>query len=248
MDMHELVGAYALDALSDDERAAFEAHLATCDACQAELASFADAVDGLADDGESSEVPAGLAERIAAELAVTPQDAASAATAGAPSGAVADAAAEPQPDPATVIADVVPMRRRRAPMLLAVAAACVAVLAIATTLVLSLNRPSDTDRIRAASDVVEVELGISDVTVFVSQSEGGIAVEGDMPAPAEGKEYQLWVVPADGSAPIPGPTMGGGETDAAWLTDLEGAGAIAVSLEPEGGSTTPTEVLAAVEL
>ena len=84
--------------------------------------------------------------------------------------------------------------------------------------------------------------------MFVSESEGGIAVEGDMPATAAGKEYQLWVVPADGSAPIPGPTMGGGETDAAWLTDLDGAGAIAVSLEPEGGSTTPTDVLGAVTL
>ena len=93
-----------------------------------------------------------------------------------------------------------------------------------------------------------MQTGISDVSVFVSDSAGGIAVEGDMPAPAAGKEYQLWVVPADGSAPIPGPTMGGGETDAAWLTDLDGAGAIAVSLEPEGGSTTPTEVLAAVNI
>ena len=74
MDMHELVGAYALDALSDEEREAFEAHLATCEPCQAELASLADVLDGLADDGTVVDVPAGLAERIAAELAVTPQD------------------------------------------------------------------------------------------------------------------------------------------------------------------------------
>ena len=104
------------------------------------------------------------------------------------------------------------------------AAASVAVLVIAASVFVTLNKPSDTDRIRAASDVVEFQTGISDVSVFVSDSEGGIAVEGDMPAPAAGKEYQLWVVPADGSAPIPGPTMGGGETDAAWLTDLDGCG------------------------
>jgi len=227
MDMHELVGAYALDALSDDERDAFEAHLATCEQCQAELSSLADVLDALADDGAAPDVPAGLSKRIAAELAVTTQD-----------GVVADAP----------IADVVPLRPRRLGRILAVAAASVAVLAIAASAFVTLNKPSESDRIRAASDVVELPTGISDVSVFVSEAAGGIAVEGDMPAPAAGKEYQLWVVPADGSAPIPGPTMGGGETDAAWLTNLDGAGAIAVSLEPEGGSTKPTEVLAAVKL
>ena len=226
MDMHELVGAYALDALSDEERDAFEAHLATCEPCQAELASFADVLDGLAEDGAPADVPAGLSERIAAELAVTQQDVVA----------------------APVVADVIPIRKRSFGRILAVAAASVAVLAIAASVLVTINKPSDSDRIRAASDVVELQTGISDVSVFVSDSAGGIAVEGDMPAPADGKEYQLWVVPADGSAPIPGPTMGGGETDAAWLTDLDGAAAIAVSLEPEGGSTTPTEVLAAVNI
>ncbi len=226
-----------MDALSDDERAAFEAHLATCEQCQAELSSLADVLDALADDGESGEVPAGLTARIAAELAVTPQDV-----------VVADAPLAEAPMAAAPIAEVVPIRKRSVGRILAVAAASVAVLAIAASVFVSLNKPSDSDRIRAASDVVELQTGIADVSVFVSDSEGGIAVEGDMPTPAEGKEYQLWVVPADGSAPIPGPTMAGGETDAAWLTDLDGAAAIAVSLEPEGGSTTPTEVLAAVEL
>ena len=242
MDMHELVGAYALDALSDEEREAFEAHLATCEPCQAELASLADVLDGLADDGEAGDVPAGLAARIAAELAVTPQDV---VVADAP---VADAPIAEAPLADAPLAEVVPNRKRSVGRILAVAAASVAVLVIAASVFVTLNKPSDADRIRAASDVVEFQTGISDVTVFVSDSEGGIAVEGDMPAPAAGKEYQLWVVPADGSAPIAGPTMGGGETDAAWLTDLDGASAIAVSLEPEGGSTTPTEVLAAVEL
>ena len=33
-DIHALVGAYAVDALDDVERAAFERHLAECAACQ----------------------------------------------------------------------------------------------------------------------------------------------------------------------------------------------------------------------
>ena len=38
-DIHELAAFYALDALSDEERSAFEAHLSGCDQCRAELAS-----------------------------------------------------------------------------------------------------------------------------------------------------------------------------------------------------------------
>lgn len=234
MNMHELVGAYALDALSPQEREEFELHLETCEQCRAELASLADVLDGLASDGEEAPVPVGLRERIAAELAVTSQDA---STSPVPAGA-----------PAAPSDNVVPLRRRRVGRVIGLAAASLVVIALAATALSIFNKPSDADRIRAASDVVELQLGIPDVTVYASQSAGGVAVEGDMPAPAEGKEYQLWVVPADGSAPVPGPTMGGGETDAAWLTDLDGAAAIAVSLEPEGGSTAPTDVLASAKL
>jgi hypothetical protein len=40
VDSHSLVGAYAVDALDDVEGAAFEAHLAECAMCRAELASL----------------------------------------------------------------------------------------------------------------------------------------------------------------------------------------------------------------
>jgi anti-sigma factor RsiW len=39
-EMHELAGAYALNALDRDELAAFESHLATCPTCQDEVAEF----------------------------------------------------------------------------------------------------------------------------------------------------------------------------------------------------------------
>ena len=47
-DLHELTAAYALDALDDDERAAYETHLRQCDDCRAELASLEDTVGALA--------------------------------------------------------------------------------------------------------------------------------------------------------------------------------------------------------
>ncbi|MGW4275741.1 RskA family anti-sigma factor, partial [Streptomyces seoulensis] len=41
MDLHSMTGAYALHALPDDERAAFERHLAGCASCAQEVAEFA---------------------------------------------------------------------------------------------------------------------------------------------------------------------------------------------------------------
>src|SRR5581483_2489886 len=48
MDVHELTAAYALDALNDDERAAFESHLAQCEQCRAELAGLSETAAALA--------------------------------------------------------------------------------------------------------------------------------------------------------------------------------------------------------
>lgn len=46
--VHDLTPAYALDALDDREREAYEAHLATCDDCRAELASLQETTTSLA--------------------------------------------------------------------------------------------------------------------------------------------------------------------------------------------------------
>ncbi|SEF83549.1 Putative zinc-finger [Thermomonospora echinospora] len=48
-DVHTDVGAYALGLLEEDDRRAFEAHLAGCAACRAELAGLAGVADALRD-------------------------------------------------------------------------------------------------------------------------------------------------------------------------------------------------------
>lgn len=47
-DLHTLTGAYAMNALDDAERAAFEAHLPDCDPCREEVEDFASTVEMLA--------------------------------------------------------------------------------------------------------------------------------------------------------------------------------------------------------
>lgn len=63
-----LLGAYALDATSDEERHQVEAHLAGCPRCQAELDAHRE-VAALMAGGLSDEVPARVWERVAAATA-----------------------------------------------------------------------------------------------------------------------------------------------------------------------------------
>ena len=71
-DLHALVAAYALDALDDDERVAFEAHLGSCPTCPGELAEFTEVVGELAD-ATSSPAPGGVRDRVLAQLGETEQ-------------------------------------------------------------------------------------------------------------------------------------------------------------------------------
>jgi anti-sigma factor RsiW len=71
--MHELVGAYALDALEPDEAEAFETHLTECPKCRAELREHRETAALLAHVGATA--PDGVWERIAAELGDAPTDA-----------------------------------------------------------------------------------------------------------------------------------------------------------------------------
>jgi anti-sigma-K factor RskA len=65
-DLHELTPAYALDALADDERRAFEAHLAGCERCRADLAGLTETAGALGLAADAAEPPSGLRDRILA--------------------------------------------------------------------------------------------------------------------------------------------------------------------------------------
>ena len=62
--IHELSAAYALDALSADEREEFEQHLAHCAECQETVAAFHDTAASLAHGVEAQQPPPGLRARI----------------------------------------------------------------------------------------------------------------------------------------------------------------------------------------
>lgn len=65
-DLHEQVAAYALDALDGDERRAFEAHLAGCERCRADLAGLTETAGTLGLAADAAEPPKGLRDRLLA--------------------------------------------------------------------------------------------------------------------------------------------------------------------------------------
>lgn len=71
-DVHTLTGAYALDALDDVERARVERHLEGCAECVAEVMSFHETSSRLGS-GAAATAPAGLRDRVMAEIAQTRQ-------------------------------------------------------------------------------------------------------------------------------------------------------------------------------
>lgn len=70
--IEELLGAYALDAVDDDERDLIEAHLAGCPRCRAEVATHRETAALLAHPGETA--PEGVWSRIAAGLEEPPPE------------------------------------------------------------------------------------------------------------------------------------------------------------------------------
>jgi hypothetical protein len=59
-DLHEQVAAYALDALDDDERQAYEAHLVGCERCREELAGLIDTAGALGLAADAADPPESL--------------------------------------------------------------------------------------------------------------------------------------------------------------------------------------------
>jgi anti-sigma-K factor RskA len=62
--LHDLAPGYALDALDEDERDVFEAHLRECERCREEVSSLGDATGALAVASERPAPPADLRARI----------------------------------------------------------------------------------------------------------------------------------------------------------------------------------------
>jgi anti-sigma-K factor RskA len=255
VNLHALTGAYVLDALDAEERAAFEAHLPGCPDCRAEVASLREAATAMAV-ADAVTPPPELRDAVRARIARTPQlppqvaDPTPAPAAGHEPATPAPAGDAPPPPP-------VPLRRRRSRSswlaswpVTAAAAAVALVLAIGGTLLVQAQRDdrlaatqAEVMRIVSAPDMVSHDLGLGASHLVMSQDLGAAAVMGDdVPMPDHaGMVYQVWMMHTDGSMAA-GPTFmpHDGEVTALVEGDLSDVAAFMVTEEPKGGSPEPT--------
>lgn len=221
MSHHDELAAYALDALSDEEREAFEQHLAGCPRCAEELTGLRETAAVLAFAADAPEPPAGLRQRVLEE------------------------ARRERPQQSVVV-----LRPRRALAAAALAAAAAVAAAIGLGVwASSLSSSLDAERkaladsarvaeILAAPGAERLSLGDNGVVIRTRSGEAVMIVRDLEPAPT-GKTYEAWVIDAGG--PVRAGLFEGGKREVVLLEERVPEGAmVAVTLEPEGGSDQPT--------
>lgn len=237
-DLHTLTGAYALDALEDDERAAFEAHLPDCGTCREEVAGFLDTAAMLGR-AVAEPVPTHLKGTILDQVARTRQD---------------PPQTEPEPRPAAPPIQLSRRPARRAWMerLLLPAAAVMAIVVAGMSIVVG-NLNQRLDAVATADDVAAVAAaedmqaweaplpdgGTARVMYSPSRGEGWFLADG-LPAVEAGRIYELWVIDEEGPTPAGLFDTAEGRVAHAFTGDVGEAQAIGVTVEPASGSPEPT--------
>ena len=200
--IEELLGAYALDAVENEERTLVEEHLAGCPRCRAEVAAHREVAGLLSHSGATA--PEGLWERIAASLEEPPPPLRLHVL---PAGAEARRETPGDAGPQAQDRRGRPGRRRRPrfPGVLAAAAAVVVLALIGTVAWLDGDEPPTLDQLadqalsEPDSQVVElVSAGgeaASARAVITADGQGSLLGE-DLPA-LDGQIYQLWGVADD---------------------------------------------------
>ncbi len=222
-DLHQLSAPYALDALDAHERGRFESHLEQCPACREELAGF-HATGARLGEAETTAPPAGLRERLLAEVAVTSQE-----------------------RPVVTALSHHRRARRAAPRLLVAASVLIAIAGIGGY-VSERSRANDlqvaADQVSAVVAASDAEMKHDDVrnggTLRVIRSDAhdaAVVMGSGLQTLEKGKTYQVWAMHEGVPRSVGLMGRGSGMVYAADLADTDG---FAVSIEPEGGSNAPT--------
>ncbi|MBC7590569.1 MAG: anti-sigma factor [Salinibacterium sp.] len=242
-DVESMTGAYALHALNEDETRVFEAHLAESEETRNETTELIDTAVLLGMAIDPVAPPASLKQGIMAQLASTPQlpREVPAAQPERPSSFTGKAAAKAQArwfsKPLTALASV--------------AAAIILIVGggvVANTVNHNTFQQAQADQLAAigsASDTQRVDTvidGGGSATLVWSSELGTSAfiARGLQPLPS-GKTYELWYIGSDG--PRAAGTFSIDTDGAAWRVlegAMQGGDVIGVTVEPSGGSESPT--------
>lgn len=249
--MHSLTGAYALDALDDTEQAGMLEHLAACADCRFEVESFHQTLATFASLSEQSPPPRLRADVLASIKTVRPLPPLVEVSQPIPGR---ELSAELSPTPMDVAGarhrnNVVDARHRFRRTIAATAAVAAALIAIAIVVwpTTSSSKPAKvtaTEQVRKASDAKSVSLklnGGASATVVISRSLGkAVLVTDEMPAPPAGEVYQMWFLGANNTYTSAGLMAPSPSQSIALKGDATNSIAVGITLEPSGGSPSPT--------
>jgi anti-sigma-K factor RskA len=240
----ELAEIYALDAVTDAEREAIDSYISG--APEAERASFNErvrqaretlAMSFTAEEDPPPDLFARIVAQLPAPLAVpvtTPV-----ATA---------AAAEPAADELSAARQRREVRRRTAGLrnwLIGVAAAAVIALGGVGIGAYVANQNDPFRQVIEAQDARQATVNVAGggtATVSISPSHDALVVRmKDVPPPPAGKVYQMWLIPKDGSAPVSEGLMDAEAlSKPALVKGIGSAASLGITVEPAGGSATPS--------
>ena len=234
-DIHALSGAYAVDALDDDERQQFEEHLEVCPECRAEVRTFGETAALIAET-QAETPPATLRESVLSSIgSVRPL----------PPETTPETTSGPAPDDAPEPGVVRTLRRRMFPVLVAASVALIllAVGALAWHPWSGSSTTNLADQVLHAPDAVRVTEAVpggGKLTIVRSASlKRAVMVGDDVPAPKPGTTYQMWLL-QPGQGMVSAGLMPDAEEPTLLTGDAATAKAAAVSVEPATGSKHPT--------
>lgn len=242
-DAHALSGAYAIDALDALERARFERHLVDCAVCQTEVDSLREAA-GLLAAITSTEPPPALRDRVLGDIkSVRPLPPLSAQRDSEAPSAVAG--------PSPWIRQVGQLQRRWVPRLTAAAVLIAAIGAGAAVWqpwsddqTQQANQVTTTERVLQAPDATrrtQALPGGGSATLVHARSVGrAILIASNMPAAPDTKVYQLWLRdPAHGILTA-GLMPAKRDQTVILAGDARTAEWAGITIEPAGGSISPS--------
>ncbi len=224
-DLHMLTGAYAAEALDREERDTVRAHLETCAVCRQEVAELTATAARLAI-AAAEQVPAGMRERVLAEVARTRQ--------------------------LSPVVSALGSRRATRPWYRAPATAAAALLLVVATGLggLAVVEARDVDAARQdAAQIASIAADPDRVVRTVALEGGGtgtvIAAGGraffhgsHLPSLPDGRAYQLWRI--RGQESTSAGVLGRGGELTRLVPDVGPDDAVGVTVEPASGSDQPT--------
>jgi len=237
-ELKSLIAPYVLGAVSPEEMEEVRSHIISCEECMAEADSYSGAVSSLALSVDPESIPDSLIDNVMRE---------------ARADAKQPVASIPSVPDDSDRSNVTELRRSRPIYAIVAAAAALLIVAVLAGALITTTNELDDTRDQLASERERVEqlaqtegamrlAGPSGdvIGAMLPTDEGGVFVVHGLDDPPRDHTYQVWLLddgqPTSAGTFDPASGVGGLQTD----RSLDGVDGVAVTVEPAGGSPTPT--------